>query len=63
MASGDNRALYVALSNTITGVLLLAVGGAVGALGQWLGSPALLVILAGMALAAAASASRLPEVE
>lgn len=63
MASGDNRALYVALSNTITGALLLAVGGAVGALGQWLGSPALLVILAGMALAAAVSASRLPEVE
>ncbi|MCE0733021.1 MFS transporter [Halomonas sp. G15] len=63
MADGDNRALYVALSNTITGVLLLVVGGAVGALGQWLGSPALLVVLAGMALAAAASASRLPEVE
>lgn len=63
MAGGDNRALYVALSNTITGVLLLVVGGAVGALGQWLGSPALLVVLAGMALAAAASASRLPEVE
>ena len=63
MAGGDKRALYVALSNTITGVLLLVVGGAVGALGQWLGSPALLVVLAGMALAAAASASRLPEVE
>ncbi|MDY7115075.1 MFS transporter [Halomonas sp. SSL-5] len=63
MADGDNRALYVALSNTITGVLLLVVGGAVGALGQWLGSPALLVVLAAMALAAAASASRLPEVE
>lgn len=63
MAGGDKRALYVALSNTITGVLLLVVGGAVGALGQWLGSPALLVVLASMALAAAASASRLPEVE
>lgn len=63
MAGGDKRALYVALSNTITGVLLLVVGGAVGALGQWLGSPALLVLLAFMALAAAASASRLPEVE
>ena len=63
MAGGDKRALYVALSNTITGVLLLVVGGAVGALGQWLGSPALLVVLAGMALVAAASASRLPEVE
>lgn len=63
MADGDKRALYVALSNTLTGVLLLAVGGAVGVLGQWLGSPALLVILAAMALVAAASASRLPEVE
>lgn len=63
MAGSDNRALYVALSNTLTGVLLLVLGGAVGALGQWLGGAALLVVLAGMALAAAASASRLPEVE
>ncbi|WP_299310990.1 MFS transporter [uncultured Halomonas sp.] len=63
MAGSDRRALYVALSNTITGVLMLAVGGAVGALAQWLGSAALMVVLALMALAAAASASRLPEVE
>jgi len=63
MVGGDRRALYVALSNTITGVLLLVVGGALGALGQWLGSAALLLVLAAMALAAAASASRLPEVE
>jgi hypothetical protein len=42
---------------------MLLVGGAVGALAQWLGTPALLVVLALMALAASASASRLPEVE
>ena len=53
----------MALSNTITGVLMLVVGGLVGALAQWLGTAALMVVLALMALAAAASASRLPEVE
>ncbi|APE30143.1 MFS transporter [Halomonas aestuarii] len=63
MAGADNRALYVALSNTLTGVLMLAVGGVVGLLAQWLGSAGLLAILALMGLAAAASAQRLPEVE
>jgi len=63
MAGADNRALYVALSNTLTGVLMLAVGGIVGLLAQWLGSAGLLAVLALMGLAAAASAQRLPEVE
>ncbi|MDX1467287.1 MAG: MFS transporter [Halomonas sp.] len=63
MAGADNRALYVALSNTLTGVLMLAVGGVVGLLAQWLGSAGLLAVLALMGLAAAASAQRLPEVE
>ncbi|GAA0639689.1 MFS transporter [Halomonas beimenensis] len=63
LAGQDDRALYVALSNTLTGVLMLAVGGLVGALAQWLGAPALLLVLAATALAAAASARRLPEVE
>ena len=63
MAGADNRALYVALSNTLTGVLMLAVGGLVGLLAQWLGSAGLLAVLALMGLAAAASAQRLPEVE
>ncbi|MEQ6916120.1 MFS transporter [Halomonas aquatica] len=63
MAGADNRALYVALSNTLTGVLMLVVGGMVGLLAQWLGSAGLLAVLALMGLAAAASAQCLPEVE
>ncbi|RTR07157.1 MFS transporter [Halomonas nitroreducens] len=63
MAGAEDRALYVALSNTLTGVLMLAVGGLVGALAQWLGPAALLAVLAATGLAAAASAGRLPEVE
>lgn len=63
MAGADDRALYVALSNTLTGLLMLIVGGAIGALAQWLGSAALLAVLAVCALAAAASTRRLPEVE
>ncbi|MEG3081487.1 MFS transporter [Halomonas sp. 5021] len=63
MASQDNRALYVALSNTLTGVLMLLVGGVVGLLAQWLGSSALLLVLSATALAAMFSALRLPQVE
>jgi hypothetical protein len=63
MTGQDRRALYVALSNTLTGVMMLLVGGATGLLAQWLGTDWLLVSLAVMALAAAASAARLPEVE
>ncbi|MBB3189595.1 MFS transporter [Halomonas cerina] len=63
LAGADNRALYVALSNTITGVLMLLMGAVVGGLAQWLGASALLVILAATALAAAARARHLPEVE
>ena len=63
IANQDNRALYVALSNTFTGVLMLIVGGMIGALAQWLGSAMLLVILALIALGAMLSAHRLPEAE
>ncbi|WFM72177.1 MFS transporter [Halomonas sp. CKK8] len=63
MAGADKRALYVALSNTLTGVLMLVVGGAVSLLAQWLGSAGLLACLALMGLGAAASAWRLPEVQ
>ncbi|RUR50752.1 MFS transporter [Vreelandella populi] len=63
MATQDDRALYVALSNTLTGVLMLLVGGVIGALAQWLGSAALLVLLAVTAAGAMLSAHKLPEVE
>lgn len=63
IATQDDRALYVALSNTLTGILMLAVGGVVGALAQWLGTATLLGALALTAVGALASAYRLPEVE
>tara|TARA_R110000796_G_scaffold245277_1_gene369423 strand:- start:1133 stop:2446 length:1314 start_codon:yes stop_codon:yes gene_type:complete len=63
MASQDNRALYVALSNTLTGLLMLLVGGIIGALAQWFGSAILLLILAATAVGAVLSAQQLPEVE
>ncbi|MBZ9557645.1 MFS transporter [Halomonas coralii] len=63
LAGAENRALYVALSNTLTGVLMLIVGGLFGVLAQWLGSDGLLTILALCALAAGLCAHRLPEVE
>ncbi len=63
MATQDNRALYVALSNTLTGVLMLIVGGIIGALAQWFGSAILLLILAATAVGAILSAQQLPEVE
>ena len=63
MVGADSRALYLALSNTLTGVLMLIVGGVIGLLAQWLGSAGVLAALALMGLGAAASAQRLPEVE
>ncbi|MGM0833612.1 MAG: MFS transporter [Pseudomonadota bacterium] len=63
IATQENRALYVALSNTLTGVLMLVVGGVIGGLAQWLGSAPLLLILAGTAFCAMLSAQRLPEAE
>ncbi|GHB08466.1 MFS transporter [Modicisalibacter luteus] len=63
LASSNNRALYVALSNTLTGALLLVAGVIIGLLAQWLGSDILLLALALLALAASITAHRLPEVE
>ncbi|MYL23133.1 MFS transporter [Halomonas alkaliantarctica] len=63
MATQENRALYVALSNTLTGVLMLLVGAVMGGLAQWLGSSALLVVLAVTAIGAMLSAQQLPEAE
>jgi MFS family permease len=63
LADSDTRALYVAFSNTFTGVLMLAVGLMLGALAQWLGSVGLLLLLAALAVAAALSSHALAEVE
>ncbi|ALM51648.1 MFS transporter [Halomonas huangheensis] len=63
MSNVDNRALYVALSNTLTGILMLIVGGLAGAAAYVFGTLVLLLILAATALLAAWFAQRLPEVE
>lgn len=63
MVGARDRALYVALSNTLTGILLLIVGAIIGALAQWLGSNGLLLVLAFCALGAIIAAHGLPEVE
>ncbi|NWO11359.1 MFS transporter [Chromohalobacter salexigens] len=63
MAGSDKRALYVALSNTFTGLLMLVAGGLLGGVAHFLGSGGLLLVLALCALGAAASSQRLPEVE
>ncbi|WP_069383339.1 MFS transporter [Halomonas caseinilytica] len=63
MADQQDRALYVALSNTFTGVLMLVVGSVVGALAQWFGTAPLLALLGMTGLAAAVCAQGLPEVE
>jgi hypothetical protein len=61
MASGENRAAYVAVSNTVIGVLML-IGGLIGLLGDWLGPAAIVLLLAVLSLLAAYYVVGLPEV-
>lgn len=61
MSAGENRAVYVAVSNTVIGVLML-VGGLIGALGDWLGAPAIVLLLGVMSLIAALFIRSLPDV-
>lgn len=61
MATSDNRAAYVAVSNTTIGALML-VGGVVGLLGDLLGTASVILLLGLLSLAAASYIGRLPEV-
>lgn len=61
MASGENRAAYVAVSNTVIGVLMLF-GGLIGLIGDWLGAEAALLILGFLSLLAATYINTLPQV-
>jgi hypothetical protein len=61
MATAETRAAYVAVSNTAIGVLMLF-GGLIGIVGDWLGAPAILLLLGMLSLFAAAGALRLPDV-
>lgn len=46
MGDGESRALYIALSNTITGILVLLLGGCLALLTIWIGIDSVLFILA-----------------
>jgi hypothetical protein len=61
MAASQQRAAYVAVSNTVIGVAML-VGGLIGLIGDWLGSAAVIGLLGIVSLIAAWQARRLPEV-
>ncbi|MDX1434879.1 MAG: MFS transporter [Gammaproteobacteria bacterium] len=62
MATEETRAAYVAVSNTIIGVILFATG-AVGAVTYTLGAGGAIIVLSAFALAGAICAWRLPELE
>ena len=62
MADQGNRASYVAISNTLTGIALL-VASSIGLLSAVVGDTGIILVLALMALGASAVALRLPEVQ
>lgn len=61
MASVDNRAAYVAVSNTVIGILML-LGGIIGWLGDLYGPASVVLMLGLLSLLAAAYIIKLPEV-
>ena len=61
MATQGTRAAYVAVSNSVIGVMML-LGGLIGLLGDWLGVVAVIGLLGVWSLLAAVGALRLPEV-
>jgi len=61
MATGENRAALVAVSNTLIGLLMLA-GGLVGLVSEWLGAAVTVLLLGLLSLVAAFYISRLPQV-
>lgn len=62
LAAGNRRTDYVAVSNSVIGVVLLAAGLA-GTAAQWVGVPLVVLVLSLSGLGAALTALRLPEVE
>jgi len=61
MANNENRAAYVAVSNSVIGIVML-VGGLAGLLSDWLGAAATVLILSFFSLYAAVYVRKLPEV-
>ena len=62
MAPADERASYVAVSNTVIGVVLL-VSGSLGVLGTFLSPYEVILVFAGLGLIGSVIALRLDEVE
>ena len=62
MASGNRRTDYVAVSNSVIGVVLLLLGG-MGAVAQAFSVPVVVLALSLLGLAGAAVSRSLPEVE
>jgi MFS family permease len=62
MAGGNKRTDYVAVSNTVIGLVLLITGG-ISALASFISPQGIILILSGFGLAGAFTSSRLPEVE
>ena len=61
MANQDNRSNYVAVSNTVIGVMMLA-GGAIGALADVISVSAVLAVLGVLSFVASAYILRMPDV-
>ena len=61
LASGNRRTDYVAVSNSVIGVVLLVLGG-IGALAQLFSVPIVILVLSALGLAGAAMSRALPEV-
>ena len=62
LATGNKRTDYVAISNTVIGVLLLLVGS-IGALAPLIGNAGVIAVLSLMGLAGAAMGTTLPEAQ
>jgi hypothetical protein len=61
LAGGNKRTDYIAVSNTVIGILLLA-AGMIGFLTEVVSLAIVILILAGMGLAGALMSARLPEI-
>lgn len=61
LAAGNRRTDYVAVSNTVIGIVLLILGG-MGALAQVISVPIVILVLSMLGLAGAGMSWSLPEV-
>lgn len=62
MGDGESRALYIALSNTITGILVLALGAGLATMSAWFSSNIILLTLAVGCVVGAWSAQMLNDI-